>query len=327
MTARLATPVGRLRVLTVVLCLAVAGILQVLDANPAVSQATSLVAMRIERAPSLDPGDSAWKRAPAVEVALTAQAVTYPFGGGTIPAVRAQAMHDGDTLFVRVVWDDQTEDTSTVAAEDFADAVAVQFPAIAASSAPAICMGQADGGVNIWQWRADSEQPLPDAAGELHADGYVDLYPSTDDLFFPAREAGNPYARPDGPVQDLVAAGFGTLSPATERSVTGKGRRGRDEWAVVFARPFASGDQTRPTFDVGTSTDMALAAWNGDADDRNGQKAISSFLQLSLTAEVLPPAPRGDALVLLTMGGTVGALFVLVLLLSYHLDPTRRRRT
>lgn len=313
------------RALTLAAALAVAAILQVSGANPAVSQATALVAMQVDRAPGLDPRDGIWKRAPEVEVALSAQAVTYPFGGGTVPAIRTKAIHDGATLLVRVAWDDATADTGTVAAEDFADAVAIEFPAVPQSTAPAICMGQADGGVNIWQWRADTQEGLPGSAEELHADGYVDLYPSTDDLWFPAREAGNLYARPTGPVQDLVAVGFGTLGPAAEQSVTGAGEWDGDEWAVVFTRPFAAAGEGRPSFEVGTTTDMALAAWNGDADDRNGQKAVSPFVQLSISGAPLPTLPRSDLVKVLMAGGTVGGLLLVVLLFVKVTDPVGRR--
>lgn len=327
MIGRLALPANRIRAVAVVLCLAVAALLQVLDANPAVSQSTSLTAMRTDRAPSLDPGDSVWKRAPAVEVPLSAQSVTYPFGGGSVAMVRAQAMHDDDTLFVRVSWDDSTADIRTSRVEDFADAVAVQFPAVASSSAPAICMGQADNGVNIWQWRADRQGELPGAVEDLNANGYVDLYPSTDDLFFTAREAGNVVAQ-DGktPVEDLVAGGFGTLSPAADQSVLGQGHWGSGKWAVVFSRPFVSDDDGRPTFDVGSVTDVAVAAWDGDHDDRNGQKAVSQFLRLSITGEELPAMPRSN---LSRVGAAVAIVAVLLLLVAgfaYFTDADWRKK-
>lgn len=324
MAAERVIPTRRLRALVLGGGLAVAAILQVLDANPAVSQTTSLQAFKVARGPDLDPRASVWRRAPEIELALTAQAVTYPFGGGGVPSVRVRAMHDGSSLYVRVAWQDDTEDMSTVAAEDFADAVAVQFPAIAAATAPAICMGQADAGVNIWHWRADAERPLPMAADELHPDGYVDLYQATDDLYFPAREAGNPIAqRAGGPVQDLVAVGFGSLGPAPDRAVAGAGDWDGVEWAVVFARQFDVVDDQRPTFAVGTTTDVAVAAWNGATDDRNGQKAISPFLQLSISAADLPPAQKTDLQVLGIVGITAAALLALVFGLVSLLEPRR----
>lgn len=327
MAAERPIPTRRLRALVLGGCLAAAAMLQLLDANPAVSQTTSLQAFRIARPPELDPRASVWRRAPEVELALTAQAVTYPFGGGNVPSLRVRAMHDGERLYLRVTWRDDTDDSSTVAVEDFADAVALQFPAVAAASAPAICMGQADAGVNIWQWRADREQPMPTAIEDLHPDGYVDMYQSTDDLYFPAREAGNPNAQPDvGSVQDLIAVGFGSLGPASDRSVTGAGDWDGEEWAVVFARPFDVGGDQRPTFTVGTTTDVAVAAWNGATDDRNGQKAISPFLQLSISGAELPTAQKSDLQVLGIVGLTfVGGVTVIVGF-AYLLDRDTGRR-
>ncbi|HEX6237737.1 MAG TPA: ethylbenzene dehydrogenase-related protein [Acidimicrobiales bacterium] len=314
----------RRRALVLVATLAAALTLQTLGANPAVPQGTSLTALRAAELPDLDPGDSLWQRAPEVQVPLTAQNVTYPFGGGSLPAVRVRAMHDGESLLVRVAWPDRSEDTSAVRAEDFADAVAVQFPATAGSTAPAVCMGQADGGVNIWQWRADSEGDLSAAAADLHEGAYADLE-STDDVDFPAREVGNPYAQlGGGPVQDLVATGFGTLEPAGEQEVAGRGARDGDGWAVVFARPFAAADASRPGFAVGTTTDVALAAWDGSQGDRNGQKSVSAFLRLSLSDERLPSRPRPTAEVVAVSVGVVGGLFAMVLGITLLSGRTRR---
>lgn len=327
MIARIAgTSAARARSVTVTLALVVAATLQLLGANPAVSQSTAVEAMQVDQVPDLDPGGSVWDRAPVAEVALSAQRTTYPFGGSALPSVRVQAVHDGDALFIRVAWPDPTADESTVASEDFADAVAVQFPAIAASTAPPLCMGQADQGVNIWHWRADGQRGLPSTVEDLHVDGYVDGYPSTDDLYFPARAAGNPNASTTlGPVQDLVAVGFGTLGPATDQTVTGSGRWDHDEWAVVFTRPLSSTDAQRPAFDVGSTTDVAVAAWDGAAGDRNGQKAVSAFLQLSISGTDLPAAPRSDVALLLIIGATVAGVVAVGLGFTFLLEPRGQR--
>lgn len=322
-TRMVGTATTRGRAVTVILALLVAATLQLIGANPAVSQSAAVEAMLVDGVPDLEPGSSIWNRAPAAEVPLSAQSVIYPFGGSALPAVRVQAVHDGTELFIRVSWPDSTADMSTVGSEDFADAVAVQFPAIAASSAPPLCMGQADQGVNIWHWRADD---LPSSVEELHADGYVDQYPSTDDLYFPARAAGNPYALPSlGPVQDLVAVGFGTLGPSAEQTVAGSGHWDRDEWAVVFSRPLSSADAQRPAFDVGTTTDIAVAAWDGAAGDRNGQKAVSAFLQLSISGDDLPAAPRSDVALLLIIGATVVVVIAAGLGFTFLLEPRGTR--
>ena len=128
----------------------------------------------------------------------------------------------------------------------FTDAAAIQFPAEAGSEVPFICMGQADQAVNIWQWRGDQQLP-PSAPVD---GGYVDLYPFEDDLYYTARQAGNPLSQTDRlPVQNLVApsahdglawAGF----PAHGRSHGAALRAGRvgggvGEAGRVAARPAA----------------------------------------------------------------------------------------
>ena len=65
----------------------VAAGLMVMDVNPAVPQTVALTALRSSRDPGLDPSSSAWDDAPQVEIPLTAQEVTYPFGGGTVAGV------------------------------------------------------------------------------------------------------------------------------------------------------------------------------------------------------------------------------------------------
>lgn len=291
--------------------LAVAAAFYLTGTNLAVSQTTALDARRVGDDPGLDPDAGVWDRAPAVETPMTAQAVAYPFGGGSVPVMDVRALHDGDTLFLRVEWEDDTLDDTTIRAEDFSDGVAVEFPAEGASSVPAVCMGQADAGVNIWQWRADRAGNLPQDAPELHPDAYVDLYPSTDDLYFPARNVGNPQAATDGPaVQNLVAQGFGTLEPAADQPVSGTGRWEDNRWSVVLARPFDAGADTQPTFTTSGEIDVAFAVWNGSEEDRNGQKSVSSFVRLSLADEALPPEPLDETYVLMGLVAVIVAVAV-----------------
>jgi complex iron-sulfur molybdoenzyme family reductase subunit gamma len=192
-------------------------------------------------------------------------------------------------------WSDHTVDDAVSRAQDFTDAVAVEFPAAAGTSVPAVCMGQADGGVNIWQWRAEAQAAGPRQAQDpedVTGNGYVDLYQETGDLFFPAREAGNVVATNAGAVEDLVAIGFGTIGPASSQTIQGRGDRHQGRWRVVVARPFPAPDADRPSFEVGTQTDVAFAIWDGSRGDRNGQKSVSQFVRLDLS-DRRAPASRG----------------------------------
>ncbi len=294
---RWATTGGAL--VAVLLC---AGLLQLANANPAASQTLTLTAWQASEDPGLDPNHELWSRTQFVQAPLTAQAGSYAAGGGSIPVVWARALHYNNTLYVRLEWEDSTQDGSALKVEQFADAAAVEFPAKSATSVPAVCMGQADMGVNIWQWRADSlGNP-----NELYANSVVDTYPSTDDLFYTARAAGNPYANPkQGPVQNLVAVAFGTLSPAATQDVQGQGAYSNGRWSVVFSRPFTGASEDLAAFTAGTSTDIAFAVWNGSEGDRNGRKSVSSFLTLNVSGAAIPEPEGSDWLVLALAAGAL----------------------
>ncbi len=290
---KLATGRHRTLVLAAVILLLGAAF-QFADVNPAVSQTAALTAYRSSTDPGLDPNSSAWKNAVFVQVPLTAQAGQYFAGGGSIPVVIAKALNYGNKLYVRLEWNDDTVDDSTTRVQDFADAAAVEFPARTASTVPSICMGQADAGVNIWQWRADSQVGVKDPIG-VHPNAQVDLYPSTDPLLYTARAVGNPYANPNqGPIQTLIAQTFGTLAPAAVQDVKGAGVHKDGKWAVVFTREFAAADGDQARFAVGAKTDMAVAIWNGSQQDRDGHKSVSQFITLDVTAMEVTGKPGID---------------------------------
>jgi hypothetical protein len=299
----------RRRLAGVCAVLLVAGLLQFSGVNPASSQSAELIAYAAGSDPGLDPASEVWDSARAVEVPLTAQAGMY-FAGGRVRTVSARALHHNGRLFVRTEWTDNTADDTSTRVEDFSDAVAVEFPAQSAASVPAVCMGQADGGVNIWQWRADSDTGVG-APSEVYANTLVDGYPSDEAVFYTARAAGNPVANnaETGPVQTLVAQLFGTLSPASSQNVQGKGVHNDGRWAVVFSREFESADQEQAAFGVDTTTDIAFAVWDGSNDERNGRKSVSGFVKLFVSPEAVQtptslPLPVFVAVLL----GAVGAL-------------------
>ncbi|MCZ7536582.1 MAG: ethylbenzene dehydrogenase-related protein [Acidimicrobiia bacterium] len=266
-----------------------AAALQTLGANPATSAVTTLVAHRVGEGPELDPEAGVWDRVSAVEVPLTAQQTSYPMGGGAVKTVDVQALHDADALYVRLSWNDAVRDDATGRAEDFSDAAAIELPGTAGASVPAICMGQADGAVNIWQWRADSQEGLPSSSSDL-GNGVADIEPPAgDDLEYPARNAGNPYALLGaGAVQNLTAVGFGTIEPLADQAVEGLGEWADGRWSVVYKRALEAPGNDQPTFAGLDKTDIAFAVWDGARDERNGIKSVSQFLTLQLSDKGVP---------------------------------------
>jgi len=263
---------------------------QTVGLQPAVSQVPAVTAYATTDNPGLDPFGGPWNRVQAAKVPMTAQNQQYPKGGGAVPVVDVRALQDGANLYVRLEWADSSPSDSSYGTDRFSDAAAIQFPGKTGSSSPAYCMGQADGGVNIWQWRADGQAGVPQTLHEEDPNGYVDLYPDLPDgLDYPARALGNTYAvNPDQPVRDLVAQGFGTIGPAQSQQVSGQGAYEGDRWAVVFSRPFASGAEGQPSFRIGDKTDVVVAAWDGANGDRNGQKSVSQFFGMTISEEKLP---------------------------------------
>jgi complex iron-sulfur molybdoenzyme family reductase subunit gamma len=257
--------------------LAVAVGVRALDIKPAVAQSSIVTAWRSSVDPGLDPSSAAWDQVPMSLIQLTAQNVTPPMADHGAPWLMAAALHYDDVLYVKLSWADVTADRTTDAVGVFSDAVAIQFPAIAATSVPAICMGQADSAVNIWHWRADSQQGI--ATNPEH--GYVDVYPEVDELHYPAAAASNPMASAMA-VQNLVAGGFGTLTPLESQVINGAGAHSDLEWSVTMARSFTAPGELQPTFEVGTSMDVAFAVWNGANDDRDGQKSVSTFVRMAI---------------------------------------------
>ncbi len=164
-------------------------------------------------------------------------------------------------------------------------------------------MGQSDSGVNIWHWQAGADAGRPASIEELNSNGYVDRYPSTDDLYFPARETGNPVAtRP--PTQNLVAVGCGTLTPADEQQVQGGAEWESGRWSIVFARELSHDSAEQVDLGRDVTTDVVFAVWDGEANERNGMKSVSPFVVLDLSPG---GPPQGIAVpVAILIGAAIG---------------------
>jgi DMSO reductase family type II enzyme heme b subunit len=72
--------------------------------------------------------------------------------------LRVAAAHNGEALFFRLSWKDETRNTGMSDTDRFTDGAAVLFPV--RSDAPLLTMGTADRPVNAWYWRPDFEEAL-----------------------------------------------------------------------------------------------------------------------------------------------------------------------
>ena len=77
-------------------------------------------------------------------------------------------------------------------------------------------------------------------------------------------------------VEDLNAEGFSTLTTQAHQDVQGEGNWRNNRWSVVYKRALKTGDANDTQFS-GSKTPMAIAIWNGQNKERNGQKAVTQW--------------------------------------------------
>lgn len=288
--------------------LALAGVLTFFKVPLASSQGLTLMAAKTTAPlPATDPAAAAWQQATAIEVPLSAQNVIKPmFTATRVKAITVRALHNDTDIAFLVEWADDTQNDAMVRVQDFRDAVALQFPLV--EGQPFFCMGQIGGNVNLWHWKADWQADL--AARQDMETTYpnmnVDFYPFSDVEFpspsdyvdpnyVPALAAGNLFATArQSPVEDLIAGGFGSLTAqsAAEQNVQGFGAWANGKWRVIFSRALTSQETADIQLGAGKQYFMALAAWDGANNERNGMKSTSQWVTLQVgTPTTTNPAP------------------------------------
>jgi DMSO reductase family type II enzyme heme b subunit len=241
-----------------------------------------------------DPEAAVWQQLPEHIAKLLPQDLVEPRTvTPTTPDVRVRAMTNGTHVAFRLEWVDP-ELNDLPGAGRFSDGCAVQVPQKAAIAAPDPQMGNVGGGVQITFWRADWQASVNgrgDTIAELYPNASIDHYPfeapalekGTDAQaqaarrYAPADAVGN---RRGGPrasaVEDLVAEGPGTLTPAPATTSRGRGVRTATGWAVVITRALPDG--LSPT----SRTQVAFAVWQGGAQEVGARKMRSGWVGLSM---------------------------------------------
>jgi len=216
------------------------------------------------------------------------------------PGLRVQAVHDGQTLAIRLSWRDDTRDAQAVRPQDFPDMAALQL--FKGEREPFLGMGAADGEVDVWLWNAAAQADLERYADvdTAYPNMAVDQYPFEDGVdgprahpterqprgFVTAWEAGNLRSDPTrvAPGGALLAKGFGSLTmrPRVSQVVSATGHREGNRWVVVLRRPLRTPADAGLALAPGDHVSVAFALWDGAARDRNGQKLVSIWHDLVL---------------------------------------------
>jgi DMSO reductase family type II enzyme heme b subunit len=249
-----------------------------------------------------DPNDASWNDVPAQVVRLT----PLWWRDDATPTTSVQAVHDGEQIAVRLVWEDATADRVASRTEAFRDGAGLEL--VTGSQEPFLGMGGPGAVVDAWMWDA-----ARDGTGGQVEDTYprvvVDDYPITekaaetaeyerpgtetdkqDPVVLTAEAVGNQFARSKQHASggtSLVAAGPGTVTFRLVKSqlVTAHGHWEDGRWAVIFTRPLNVQDAAAGvTLTPGKTASIAIAVWDGAHQDRNGQKQVSIWQDLELQA-------------------------------------------
>ncbi len=250
--------------------LVVAGVLGGLGIPLVSSEGMIIRAHYVEGELPSAPEDAAWSKIPAMTLPLSGQIITRPvWPEPTARALKVRTLHNGTEIAFLLEWQDNTKN-DRLTPGTFRDGVAVGLPL---GDAPAFfCMGQLDHYINIWHWKADWQSDIDRRAAR-----------STD-----KRKEGvrtfEVIPRRISSVEDLIGGGFSTLTTKEKQGrVQGKAMWKDGVWHVVMRRPLVSEEQENEAKLIpGRVQTVSFAVWNGENKERNGQKAVAPWFQLSI---------------------------------------------
>jgi len=258
-----------------------------------------IAANRVDQVPE-HPDDGAWRDAPGVDLHL----MPLWWRDDRPEILNVKALHDGEEIAIRLLWDDETNDHTAIRAHEFRDAVAVQFSTDA--DPPFFAMGERGRFINLWMWKSERQADLEPAFQDIdkvYPNIGIDSYPNpevsaleqptrqaltleSDPTFVTGWGAGNIVSNPWRPsaAEDLVAQGFGTLQalPVSDQVVQAKGAYDLGSYRVVFRRTLRGVDGESVDLMPGEKVSVAFAVWNGSAGDRDGKKSVTIWQDLEL---------------------------------------------
>jgi hypothetical protein len=256
-------------------------------APPAVS-----VAPRPGRGPVL--AEAAFAEAPPARIALLPQLITTPAAmTPSVAELTVRAVRNDDHAGFLLEWPDPSANWRT-GIDRFGDIAAIAFPVSPPGSPlPAPFMGNPGGRVQILQWRADWQTDLergPLTVAELYPNAYPPdfhpedhLPPAVGSKYLGAAGAGNAMSERHAlSVQDLMAEGFGSLTPRGTQSAKGSARHDGAAWHVVITRPLASDGDSSAALAPGSSTSLAVAVWDGEKREVGSRKAWAGWVPLEI---------------------------------------------
>ena len=218
------------------------------------------------------PSDKAWEALAPIPIPLSGQIITRPvWPEPSSKVISVRSIHNGKDISFLVEWQDATKNERLTPGV-FRDGAAVALPL---GDAPAFfCMGQLDHYVNIWHWKADWQSDVDRRAARAKEKKRKRRGIRRFEVI-PRRSSS---------VEDLIGGGFSTLTTkARQGRIKGQAEWKHGFWRVVMKRPLTQQgkeSENEATIIPGRMQAVAFAVWNGENKERNGQKAVASWLQL-----------------------------------------------
>jgi cytochrome c oxidase cbb3-type subunit 2 len=257
---------------------------------PVLAQTPKLHAVTVPIDPSLKVNEAVWSRVPAVAVPLRPLWARDDW----VDTVKVQVVVGPQMATFRFQWRDTQQNNGVARTEDFRDGIALQYVPQGKPDdyigMPFIGMGDNEDTVTIWHWKADWQSDMVGGFRDVtqkHGDAMDRMTDAADRSYEVAGlAAGNPLSARvhQSPIEVLAAKGFGTLtslSPANQ-IVAGSGVWQDGEWVVVMQQVLDSDSPLRRN----TTLPFAIAAWDGSAGDRDGQKSVSQWLELKIPLDI-----------------------------------------
>lgn len=274
------------KVFLITLIIALSGIIaNVPLANP---QGLTVASKFVQVAIPADPRAPVWDKVVGITIPLSSQiianprAFALPKGKSSVRWVSVKSINNGKEIAFLLEWEDSSENAALDNTAAYRDAAAMEFPVKKAGEkeTPYFGMGHGDKMVNIWQWKADLE------GGKERAVPLGASYPGEGLKYSVDWYEGRLYNLPKkvrkGPVEDLNAEGFGTLTLQDSQDIMGKGLWSGGKWRVVFFRAITTKDKEDAVFKRGTTMPIAFAIWDGGNLEKDGQKSISTWHELKV---------------------------------------------
>lgn len=255
------------------------------------SQGLMVISKSVKGDIPTDPLSPAWNKVEGSTIPMSSQIIAnprtfaLPKGKSSVRWISVKSVNNGKDIVFLLEWEDLTDNSMLTDTAAYRDAVAVEFPAKTPkreAENPYFGMGHEGVPVNIWQWKADLEggrdRAVPIGAsypGEGLKDS-VDWYQGRIYQLPPKEKQRK------GPVEDLNAERFGTLTLQDSQDVMGKGIWNGGQWRVVLFRSMTDKDGNDTQFKKGTILPLAFAAWDGSNLEKDGQKSITTWHELKV---------------------------------------------